>query len=467
MRGMDDAKKMRRSIGSREAVMECDRPQAADGEKLARISLTGIGIRTVGAAGGFLFNVILARTLGKTGTGSVMLYLNFATMIGLIATGGMDVVGLRELSRHADDTSQAPAVLAGLFSTALASVLLFSIGGFAFLFFFGASLAGMGGVGICFISALMLALTALQKIVSDWLIALREFGTSQLVFYFLNRLASLILIAAIVGLSIGPRVSGQTFVAVYAAGLLLAVLYAISRLSAHFSGRVALAQWRPAMPLLRDGIACAMQNAAFILLNLSPFLLLGALSTSSEIGLFGVSQRLVAIVILALTTISQLAMRNFSRAFGARDFSSLARGLTVSVRLTFAAAIGLSLPLIVFAPLWVLVFGKSFAPAAPTLALLSVAICAQCLGMPFQAALLTTNHERPARNVTIVCAAIGIALNAVLIPRWGAVGAALGTGMGLALQSIGHSVYTLHVLPFRFRLTRFAIIPRRAQPGSV
>jgi O-antigen/teichoic acid export membrane protein len=195
-------------------------------------------------------------------------------------------------------------------------------------------------------------------------------------------------------------------------------------------------------------------------------LLLGALSTSSQIGLFGVSQRLVAIIILALTTISQLAMRNFSRAFGARDFAGLARALTASVRLTFVAAIGLSLPLIVFAPIWVSIFGRSFAPAAPTLALFSAAICAQCLGMPFQAALLTTNHERPARNVTIVCAAIGIALNGLLIPYWGALGAALGTGTGLALQSIGHAVYSLRVLPLRFHLMLFAIFPRRA-PVSV
>ena len=445
--------------------MPRDSAGAADGKSLARVSLTGVGIRAAGAAGGFLFNVILARTLGKAGAGSIMLYLNFATMIGLVATGGMDVVGLRELSRHAGDEAEAPAVLARIFPAALASVLLFSFGGLVFLWLFGRSLTGLGGASICLVSALMLGLTALQKIFSDWLIGLRELVASQLVFYFLNRVTSLILIAAIVASSFRDRMSGQVFVVAYAAGLLLAVLYAIARISVHFAGRREARRSRPAIPLLRDGIACATQNAAFILLNLSPFLLLGALSTPAQIGLFGVSQRLVAIVILALTTISQLAMRDFSSAFGARDFASLARALTASIRLTFAAAIGLSLPLIVFAPFWVSIFGKSFAAAAPTLALFSVAICAQCLGMPFQAALLTTNHERPARNVTIVCAVIGVALNALLVPHWGALGAALGTGTGLALQSIGHAVYSLRVLPLRFHLMLFAIFPRRARVG--
>ncbi len=441
------------------------RLEAAVGRDLTRVSLTGIGIRAVGAMCGFLFNVILARTLGKAGTGSILLYLNFATMVGLIATGGMDVVGLRELSRCADDRARAAAVLADVFSSALPSVLLFSIGGFVFLSQFGSSLAGVGDIWIYFISALMLCLTALQKMLSDWLIALRAFIASQLVFYFLNRVASVISIVAIVGL--GAGVSGQTFILVYAVGLLLAVVYAIGQISAHLHARLAFPRLRPAMPLLRDGISCAMQNAAFILLNLSPSLLLGALSTASEIGLFGVSQRLVAVIILALTTISQLAMRDFSRTFGDGNLASLAQTLTTSVRLTFVAAIGLSLPLIIFAPVWVLIFGKTFAAAAPTLALLSVATCAQCLGMPFQAALLTTNHERLARNVTFVCAAIGIGLNVVLISHWGAMGAALGTGIGLALQSTGHAVYTLRAFPLRFHLTRFEIVPRRAPPGRL
>lgn len=435
------------------------------GQELARISSAGIAIRAAGAACGFLFNVVLARTLGKAGTGTVMLYLNFTTMIGLIATGGMDVVGLRELSRRANDRARAATMLGEVLSSALPSVLLFSIGGFAFLSLFGRSLAGSGDVWVYLICALALALTAFQKMLSDWLIGLREFASSQLVFYFLNRVVSVILLLPVTMLGLSGGAPTRTFISVYAAGLLVAVVYAIRRMSAHFCGHAAFPKTLPAKPLLRDGIACGIQNAAFVLLNLSPFMLLGALSTSSEIGLFGVSQRLVAIVILAVTTISQLAMGEFSRAFGNRDFAALAHSLTASVRLTFSVAIALSLPLAVLAPLWVLVFGKPFAAAAPTLTLLSVATCIQCLGMPFQAALLTTNNERPARNVTLVCAAIGIALNAVFIPRWGSPGAALGTGIGLALQSLGHAACALNVLPVRFSLALFRVVPRRSPLG--
>lgn len=444
--------------------MHTNQTQADKKHRFGRILLTGIGIRALGAACGFLFNVALARTLGKAGTGTVMFYLTFAGMMGLVATGGMDVVGLRELSRSADDRSQTSAVLAAVASTALPSLVLFSIGGFVLLLFFRSSLAGPGDVWICAICALMLCLTALQKMLSDWLIALREFVASQLVFYFLNRVASLVLIAAIAGLAVNATAFMQTFILVYGAGLLVAILYAVGRIPALVSGPFSFPQW-PRMPLLRDGVSCAAQNAAFIVLNLSPFLLLGALSTSSEIGLFGVSQRLVAVVILALTTISQLAMRDFSRAYGDSDFVGLARTLTTNMRLTFMTAIVLALPLVLFAPLWLSIFGKPFAAASSTLALLSIAICAQCLGMPFQAALLTTNNERLARNVTFFCALIGIALNVLLIPRWGAVGAALGTGAGLALQSIGHTACALRTLPLRFHLPVFEIAPRLGPTG--
>ena len=453
-------------VQHRESLMQPRRFfSVAMGQQLARVSSAGIAIRAAGAACGFLFNVVLARTLGRAGTGTVMLYLNFATMTGLVATGGMDVVGLRELSRRAGDRSRAAAMLADVLSSAVPSVLLFSIGGFAFLSLFGRSLAGSGNVWVYLICALALALTAVQKMLSDWLIALREFASSQLVFYFLNRVVSVILLLPVTTLGLGGAAATQRFISVYAAGLLVAVVYAIWRMSAHFDGHAAFPKSLPASALLRDGIACGIQNAAFVLLNLSPFLLLGALSTSSEIGLFGVSQRLVAIVILALTTISQLAMGEFSRAFGNRDFAALARSLTASVRLTLAVTIALSLPLAVFAPLWVLVFGKSFAAAAPTLTLLSIAICVQCLGMPFQAALLTTNNERLARNVTLVCATIGIVLNAVFIPSWGSRGAALGTGIGFALQSLGHAACALNVLPIRFSLALLRVVQRHPPIG--
>jgi O-antigen/teichoic acid export membrane protein len=228
----------------------------------------------------------------------------------------------------------------------------------------------------------------------------------------------------------------------------------------HFSWREIFRRLSLSLPLFRDGVSCAVQNTAFILLSLSPFVLLGALSNTTELGLFGVSQRLVAVILLALTAISQFAMRDFSRAFGMGDFGMLASALTSSVRLTFAAAIALTLPLVAFAPFWVLIFGKGFAGAASVLAVLSIGICAQCLGMPFQAALFATNNERAARNVTIVCAVIGIALNALMIASWGALGAALGTGIGIALQSVGHGAYVLRVLPVRLELAVLRVVPR-------
>jgi hypothetical protein len=223
--------------------------RVAVGQELVRVSLAGVGIRATGAACGFLFNVVLARALGKAGTGTVMLYLNFATMIGLIATAGMDVVGLRELSRRVDDRVCGAIVLGNVLSGALPSVLLFSIGGFVFLSLFGRSLAGSGDIWLYLICTLALAFTAFQKMFSDWLIALREFAPSQLVFYFLNRVISVVLLLPVMVLGISRGALSDTFVCIYAAGLLVAVLYAIRRISTHFSGRAVRVQFLPAMPL--------------------------------------------------------------------------------------------------------------------------------------------------------------------------------------------------------------------------
>ncbi|HEY2446871.1 MAG TPA: polysaccharide biosynthesis C-terminal domain-containing protein [Rhizomicrobium sp.] len=416
-----------------------------------------MAIRAAGAVFGFAFNVVLSRELGVAGTGVVMFYLNSAALTGLVATGGMDVVGLRELSRHGDDPSRPSVILGHLVSNALLSALVLSACGFLVLFLFGGKLTGSFSLGIDVACALILFFSAFQKIFSDWLVAFRDFAASQLSFYFINRVASLGLAVAVIALA--GTASAGFFIFAYAAGLLLAVLYAFGRVVAHVSWREIFGKLSLAMPMIRDGIACTIQNSAYILLNLSPFLLLATLSNTIALALFGISQRLVAVIVLALTAISQFAMRDFSLAFGTSDFGALARALTTSIRLTFAASIALVLPLVAFAPFWVLIFGKGFAEAAPVLILLSVGICAQCLGMPFQAALFATNNERAARNVTLVCAAVGILSEVLLIPSWGALGAALGMGIGLAFQSAGHALCVLRLLPVRLEFAVLRVVP--------
>lgn len=429
---------------------------AGPGQDLARTSLGAMGIRAVGATFGFLFNILLARMLGKEGTGTVLFYLNFGTMVGLLATTGMDVVGLRELSRQENNSEPAESIFAQVLCNTFISALIFSIIGLAFLLRFGASLAGIAGAEICVASALVLFLSVFQKGCSDWLIGIHELTSSQLVFYFINRLTSLALLVAALRMF---NATPQLFISVSVIGLLLAVLFGARRMLVHFSWRKVMGGLTPSLRLLRDGISCGTQNAAFIALSLSPFILLGALSSTSELGIFGVSQRLVALMVLALTAVSQFAMRDFARASGRGEFCTLAQALTSSTRLTVLAAIPITFVLIVFAPFWVLVFGKAFAAADTTLALLSCGVCAQCLGMPFQSALLATNHERSARNVTLVCAAAGIGLNLFLIPRWGAEGAAVGTGIGLALQSLGHAARVLSLLPIRLDIARLRVVP--------
>ena len=429
---------------------------SSHGRELARSSAKAVGIRAAGAAFGFLFNVVLARALGREGTGTVTFYLNFATMMGLIATAGMDVVGLRELSRRSK--TAAIDVIGQIFCNALLSAVVFAAGGFVFLLAFGASMASPGGPGICSISAVVLFLAAFQKNLADWLIALLDFSASQITFYFINRVVSAILLVTGVLLA-GPLAPDpETCIAIYAAGLFLAVLFGARCVFAHFGWEEVVWKLSTSFPLFRDGISCAIQNVAFIMLNLSPFILLGGVSNASEVALFGVSQRLVALMVLAITTVSQFAMRDFARASGLRDYNGLAQSLTASTRLTFVVAIAITVILIGFAPVWVSIFGRQFAGAAPTLSLLSAGICAQCLGMPFQSALLATNHERAARNVTIASAAVGIALNILLIPRWGAEGAALGTGIGLAMQSLLHGARVLTLLPVHFDISRLRIV---------
>lgn len=429
-------------------------------------SISSVALRGSGAVLGFLFNILISRKLGPSGTGVVIFYLNLASMIGLIATLGMDTVGLRELARHDPKSEHAIAKFGQIFGNAALAVAVFSLGMFAFFLCFGFRLTDAGNIAIYAISTAILGLSALQKIYSDWLIGLQEYVRSQLTLYFINRVGS-ILLGLVVFFGLTDAMAGETgYLLAYLAGMIAAVAYAFFCVARHFPWQRMVRHIRLSWTLLQEGLNCCALIVAFTALTLSPFILLSWLSTSQEVGFFGVTQRLVSLLVLVLTTISQFSLRELSLHFDRGDTPSLARSLTTSLRLTVGASLALTVPLVALSPWLVLIFGAGFRGAAPALAVMSVGILCQCLGMPFQAILLATGHERLARNIMAAGAVAGTLANALLVEPWGAAGAALGTGLGLALVSAGYVIYVLKVLPVSMSW-RLKAVPRvRAKRGG-
>ncbi|MEK7728168.1 MAG: polysaccharide biosynthesis C-terminal domain-containing protein, partial [candidate division KSB1 bacterium] len=83
------------------------------------------------------------------------------------------------------------------------------------------------------------------------------------------------------------------------------------------------------------------------------------------------------------------------------------------------------------------VFGAEFEAALPVLLIITLASFIDAGVGPAGQFLQMIGRERAASALVISAALVTVGLNVLLIPRYGAVGAAMGTGAGIALLNLG------------------------------
>ena len=107
----------------------------------------------------------------------------------------------------------------------------------------------------------------------------------------------------------------------------------------------------------------------------------------------------------------------------------------------------------------VLIFGKTFYEAGPTLALMAFALVLNFASWPFSTAIIALNKERQFILVFFISASSNIILNIVLIPLWQDQGAAIAT----ILSSIILIILQFRVIGYnllkQFQLGRLALGP--------
>jgi len=180
---------------------------------------------------------------------------------------------------------------------------------------------------------------------------------------------------------------------------------------------------RRALPFAAAGLVANLQT------RVAP-LLLGYLSTEAELGAFAAAARFGTLARLAPGAVFAGALPVLSgefatdRASGARTRAAFDRALTV-----FAVAAALPL-ILAAAPLVRIVYGASFAAAAPALIWIGVALVPALTNSARKIALYAVDAEATAVAWSALALAVqGVAV-AALVPSAGAAGAAAGLALG-------------------------------------
>ena len=229
----------------------------------------------------------------------------------------------------------------------------------------------------------------------------------------------------------GCRVSG--LVALAAALQLAQIASALALWDAVFGGGTPVFRRVPAWrPLLRRALPFAMSGLVANLHARAAALMLGALATPLDIGWFGAASRVARAVKLAPQAVFAGALPVLAHEFG-RDEASAARTSATLDRALATASIAAAAICSVAAPLILrVVFGPSFAGAAPTLVWTAIGMVPALTNSARKVALIAAGRETLVVRWSAVALALQAVAAAALIPTVGSIGAALAIGIAEA-----------------------------------
>ncbi len=197
------------------------------------------------------------------------------------------------------------------------------------------------------------------------------------------------------------------------------------------SGRPAFSE-APLKSWMLMGWFILLATACKVLLNRVDVVMLGPLSTLEATGLYGACVRLSYVLTFPQVALSMVLSPVFSSAYASGNQAELRQAVRQATRLSLVTLVPLALPF-VLVPESVLkiVYGDSYAGGGDVLTLVIVSQFFASLSIPLSSLLMMTGREKPYGVLIAGVLALNVALNLLLIPPYGALGAAASSAVGM------------------------------------
>ena len=392
------------------------------------------GLKLLGTILGFAFNVLLARLLGAEGVGIYYLALTVTGIASVLGRLGLDKSLLR-------------------FSAANAAQ-----GGWI-------KVAGVYRKGVCTSVAASVVVTALVLGNVSWIarVVFSEAALAEPLALMALGIIPMTLVSLHGALLKGLRKIGDGMlvesVGVPLIGLPLLVVLAptfgtIGAVSANVLSHalvliLGILLWRRATPELR-GLAGDFDTRYLITTSLPLFwiavmdlildridlILLGTWTSSDWVGIYGVARRTSDLTVFILIAVNSVLAPRFAALYAQRDYETLGT-LARNTAKWMALLASPILFVFVLMPSWVLgVFGQDFTAGANVLAILAIGQFINVATGSVGLLLIMTGHEKLMRDNIVACTVLSVALYVVIVPRYGASGAALVKSITLAIMNL-------------------------------
>lgn len=404
-------------------------------------AVVAFALRVAAAGLSFVFNIILARLLGVEGSGVYFLAFTLTTMAAITGRAGMDNALLRFVATSASQENWAE--VSGLYRRAMWISTGVSAATTVLIFVAAPVISKdlfsdpdlVDPLRLMSLGILPLSLLTLH---GELLKGLKRVRDAMLVQGLCIQLFSIPLLL-LLGVSFG--LLGAT--AAYVVALFLVLM-------------VGVVLWRRATPrvrgirgyfdtkvLIATSLPLFWATSGDLVMNWTDTLMLGVLSSSEAVGIYGVAVRTalpIGFIVVAVVSVIAPRLAVLYDRGEMRALEGLARQATWMMTLLVSPA----LLLLVVVPEWVLgFFGTGFMSGAPVLTVLAIGQFANVAFGLAETALTMSGFVKVVRNNIFLGAVLNVLLNALLIPAYGPVGAAVATATATVVKRLA-TVYLVH-----------------------
>jgi O-antigen/teichoic acid export membrane protein len=406
--------------------------------ELLRGAVGSFGIKALNALLAFGVQVLLARSLSKADGDGYELYTLVFSLMLLLAIPvrmGLPTLAVREVAQYKHAARWG--LLRGLLLRSTQTVLLLSVLAAAAVVAFAVIAVALGlfddgDSAFLTTGAWALVFLPISSLMLLWGSSLR--GLRRVV---LGQLPELVLrpsfFLIVLGVAmLGPGLLPHQAMALHCAAAGLALVVGALILLRSLPPEVASSKAQYDTPAwLRSAIPLSLLSAIAIGNQQVGILMLRLLAPAGELGQYKVVISVGVLVTFALGATGAVLGPHIARLYSEGDLDRLQRMLTWVVRGNVLLAIPFAAVFIFFGAPLLAVFGESYRDAAPALIIIAIGQLVNATMGPVGLILNMAGHERETLKGLSVGAGINILLAFLLIPSFGAVGAATAFAVSL------------------------------------
>jgi O-antigen/teichoic acid export membrane protein len=392
------------------------------------------GIRAAHGVLGFLTAIVLAKMLGPSGYGTyafVMALVGFVTIPSELGVPGLAVREVAASNARKDWGYMRGFIIRSHQMIGLMSAVLATFGATALLIW-GRNLDPIKA-SCMWLALLLIPLVSLGSLRGAMLRGLRKVVLGQLPEQVI-RPASLLLLILVLhlaghGFETAVSVMSVQIISVaiaFACGLVLFVRNRPEELA------TAVPHFKSSAAWLHSSIPFGLSAAMQLINGRTDVLVLGMFRDDAEIGVYRVAVQLATLIIFAQQTVNAIQGPHVAHLYAAGDTKKLQKMITKSSRAIFMFSLSIVILLVLLGePIIRIAFGPQYAGAYWPLVILSVGQLVNASTGAVANVLNMTGHERDTTRIILVGAVLNVALNFMLTPVLGMIGAAVATASGL------------------------------------